>query len=250
MSTNRLHWAFTVFLLVAVAYLIFNSFNSSKEMNSMGREEINLIVSEVIENRARQEARDAYQKIEREYSLAEEKTLNVLQYGDGTARINMQMFSDIECPICRKMHPVLKQIVDSSQGVINWEYRHFPLAQHNPAAAVESQAIECIRESYGNRNAWVMLEVLFEKTLSNGKGVDSLPAIARSYGMSGSLIENCLASDGHKEKINSDYELGRSLGINATPAIKITDKKTNKTILVRGYKTPEQLLLLISELLK
>jgi protein-disulfide isomerase len=250
MFTNRLHWTLTILLLVAVIGLFLKSLSSPKEINSIGREEIHLMVSEAIENRVRQEARDAYQNIEREYALAEEETLNVLQYGDGNARINMQMFSDIECPICRKMHPVLKQIVDSSQGVINWEYRHFPLAQHNPAAAVESQAIECIRESYGNRNAWVMLEVLFNKTLSNGKGVDSLPAIARSYGMSGSLIENCLASDGHKEKINSDYELGRGLGINATPAIKITDRKTNKTILVRGYKTPEQLLLVISELLK
>ena len=250
MTKNRIHWLITLLLTGAVTYLVITTYRSPAPQEPITKDQVASLVSEALLIRERELGKSAFAKVEREYLLANTKTLNTLQYGDAAARINMQMFSDIECPMCRKMHPVMKQIVDMSQGVIGWEYHHFPLARHNPNAAIESQAIECLHEAYGNRTAWVMLEILFRETQGNGKGVESLSEIARSYGLSGSLIENCLASHAHKEKINTDYELGRSLGVNATPAIQITDKQTNKSIIVKGYKTPEQLLAIISELLK
>ncbi|PVZ64524.1 thioredoxin domain-containing protein [Pelagibaculum spongiae] len=45
-----------------------------------------------------------------------------LIYGNPSAKITLQEYGDIECPYCRKMHSVIKQVINHSQGVINWEF--------------------------------------------------------------------------------------------------------------------------------
>jgi protein-disulfide isomerase len=148
-----------------------------------------------------------------QYQLAPAETVdNSLLYGDSNARITIKEYGDVECPYYRKMHAEVKRIVDHSEGVINWEFKHFPLAGHNPAAALEAQAIECVKEAYG--------------------------------------ISNCLASDDHKDTINNDYAEGRNSGVSATPALVIVDNKTNKEYLIKGFKTSEMLLQAIQKIVQ
>lgn len=59
-------------------------------------------------------------------------------YGDLKARFTLAEFSDLECPFCKRLHPNLKEIVDKSNGAINWQWRHMPLGFHNPAATDEA----------------------------------------------------------------------------------------------------------------
>lgn len=86
-------------------------------------------------------------------------------------------------------------------------------------------------------------------TKGNGKGLGDIPEYVRSFGLNGSLIGNCLASDDHKGKINQDYEDGRRAGIIATPAIRILDNQTGQDYLLKGYRTPEQLLQAVQQIL-
>ncbi|MFT5085040.1 MAG: hypothetical protein ACI9Y1_003097 [Lentisphaeria bacterium] len=56
------------------------------------------------------------------------------------------------------MHSVMKQVVDYSKGIINWEYKHFPLKRNGLSSAKKGQTIECIADNYDNRVAWVALD--------------------------------------------------------------------------------------------
>ncbi len=224
--------------------------NQEPSVSNWSQEDFIVLVDERLAVKDKEKGKFVLEKKQEEYNLAPIDTPDgVMQYGLQQARITLQVFSDIECSICRKMHPNLKQIVDSSKGVVKWENRHFPLSMHNPTAAIESQAIECVRESYNNRVSWVALDQLVTETRGNGRGIESMPEFIRSFGLNGTVIQNCLASDSHKERINSDYELGRSLGISATPAIRIIDNKNQKSFLLKGFKTPEQILTAIATLI-
>ena len=226
------------------------SINSASSV-ILSEEDIVAIVDERLVSVKKQKARERLANLQREYSLASVDNLdNRLIYGKNNARITLQGFSDIECPYCRKMHADLKQVIDHSEGVINWEFKHFPLAGHNPAAAVEAQAIECIKESYGNRVAWIAIEQFIAETDGNGKGMKDMTAVLRANGLNGSLINNCLASNDHKDTINNNYEDGRNAGVTATPAILIVDNKTGKEYLLKGYKTSEMLLQVIQEIVQ
>jgi len=216
------------------------------QQDSPTRELIVELIQEQVDADRRKSAKRALSLLNDQYLLAPTNTDGGLMYGDSKARFTLQMYSDIECPYCKQMHPNMKKVVDYSKGVINWEFKHFPLSRHNPAAAVEAQAIECIAESHGNRTAWIALDRFMAVTQSNGQGLgQDFPEFVRSFGLNGNMISNCLASDSHKVKINGDYALGQKLGVASTPAIVLIDHKTNSHRLIPGYKTAEQILAVI-----
>ena len=216
----------------------------------LSQHDVITLVDDRLSSLEKRKAQELLSSLEEQFQLAQVSTPdNRLIYGELNARITLQEYGDIECPYCRKMHGSIKQVVEHSQGVINWEFKHFPLGSHNPVAAIESQAIECVKEAYDNRTAWIALERFMMDTKGNGKGLGDIPEYVRSFGLNGSLIGNCLASDDHKGKINQDYEDGRRAGITATPAIRILDNQTGQDYLLKGYRTPEQLLQAVQQIL-
>lgn len=209
------------------------------------------IIDEKIAAIEREKGKKKLAALEELYQLASKSTTdNQLIYGNLNARVTLREFGDIECPFCRQMHADVKQVVDYSAGVINWEFKHYPLEGHNPAAAVGGQAIECINEYYDNRTAWIALERFITETKGNGKGILDIPNFVRTFGLNGSLIGNCLASDDHKEKINRDYTEGKNSGVTGTPALMIIDHQSDRKFLVKGMKTSEEILQAIQSVMK
>lgn len=245
----------TIALVASNIYLytelsILNASTDQPPIENLSQNDVIALVDDRLASLEKRKAQELLSSLEAQFQLAQTSTPNNrLIYGDLNARITLQEFADIECPYCRKMHAGIKQVVEHSQGVINWEFKHFPLSGHNPVAAIESQAVECIREAYDNRTAWIALERFMADTKGNGKGIGDIEQYVRSFGLNGILIGNCLASDSHKEKINHNYEEGRNIGITATPAIRIQDNQTGKEYLLKGFKTPEQLLQAIQQIL-
>lgn len=238
--------ASTIYLYSEVQFLKY----SASSHDNLSVNDVITLVDDRIASLEKRKAQELLSSLESQFQLASPNTPgNRLIYGESNARITLQEFGDIECPYCRRMHSGIKQVVDHSQGVINWEFKHFPLSGHNPVAAIESQAIECVKEAYDNRIAWIALERFMTDTKGNGKGLGSIPEYVRSFGLNGSLISNCLASDNHKGKINQDYEDGRRIGVTAAPAIRIQDNQLGREYLLKGYKTSEQLLQAVQQIL-
>jgi len=208
------------------------------------------LVDARLENLGQRRALVALKELRGQFELASESTPDdKFIYGDIAARVTFQVYGDIECPFCRKMHSEIKLVVDQSQGSLNWEYKHFPLAIHNPVAAVQHQAIECIRQVYGNRTAWVALDKFVYGSQGNGGGIRDLNGFVTSFGLNGVLIDMCLSGDTGKLAVNQDYQEGQGLGVNATPAILIKDNQTKKEFMVLGYKTPDQMLQAVQNVL-
>lgn len=108
----------------------------SQVTQTLTSNEVVSIVDQRLDLAEQRQAKNAFQTLIEEYELASPQTPeDRLVYGNLNARLTMQKFSDIECPFCRKMHGGLKSVVDNSRGGVNWEFKHFPLSGHNPAAA-------------------------------------------------------------------------------------------------------------------
>lgn len=121
-----------------------------------------------------QQAQVAARKME-QYAAAPEKLADGKHiYGSMTAQFTLVEFSDFECPYCKRFHPTAKEVVDQSNGLVNWEWKHMPLGFHQPAAGIEAHAAECVGELAGNRAFWVYMDEIFANTKGNGQGTNEL----------------------------------------------------------------------------
>ncbi|KZY77639.1 hypothetical protein A3740_09870 [Oleiphilus sp. HI0068] len=256
MKNTFVIWVFLIVTTSSFAYG-FNKLNNEVQLlknqpqsqYNVSQEQIALLVQNEMARYKQKDSKKALETLKNQYSLASDSSTE-LRYGKEGARFTFEMYSDIECPYCRQMFFDVKKVVDNSKGVINWEYKHFPLGGHNPMAAIEAQAIECIAQEQGNQSAWVALDQFIKQTQGNGKGVSQgIPEFVRTFGLNGSMLKNCMLSDEAKVAVNEDYGQGANKGVSATPAIILKDNQAKREYLIKGKKTPEQLLQAIQSIM-
>jgi len=171
-------------------------------------------------------------------------------YGNADALISVVEFSDFECPYCRKIHPVLKRLVDDSQGKINWVFRHYPLSFHKPNAQQEAESAECAGYLIGQHGFWQFTDALFQQPRRGIQNRQSI--IDRAVGLAGldkeSLLD-CLNSAKFKDKVKGDEDEALSLGLQGTPANVLINHKTGQVVFRQGAASLETLLADVSHLL-
>jgi protein-disulfide isomerase len=62
--------------------------------------------------------------------------------GNPDAAITVLEYGDFECPYCAAAAPVLRQLVDESDGRVRLVFRNFPLADVHPYALTAALAAE------------------------------------------------------------------------------------------------------------
>ncbi len=157
-------------------------------------------------------------------------------YGNPSAEVSLIEYSDFECPFCKRFHPTAKQVVDSFDGRVNWVYRHFPLAFHNPGAQKQAEASECANALGGNEAFWSYANKIFERTRSNGNGfpLDGLVPLAEEIGLDKDEFRTCLESGKFTAHVLEDYEDGINAGINGTPGNVLRNNQTGKVVARAG----------------
>ena len=155
--------------------------------------------------------------------------------GDRNARIVLIEYSDLECPFCKRFHPIAQQIVDEYKGQVAWVYRHFPLDQIHTKADKEAEAVECANELAENDGFWKMVDKIFEVTpANNGLNLEDLPKFASEIGLNQVAFKTCLDSGKYADHVESDYQSGIKAGVSGTPGNILLDTKTGKTKLIPG----------------
>lgn len=171
-----------------------------------------------------------------------------LIYGAPDAQFTITAYSDIECPICKKIHAHIKGVIDYAPSVVNWEYKHYPLSNHNPAAAVQSAMVNCALVEKGNKFAWFILDELVKHTGSKGRGQGDYAAFAHHVGVEPKWLERCVQSDVNQRAVANDYQQGISLGIRSTPVLIMTNNETGRSKRIDGFHSAEQIAKLLSTL--
>lgn len=172
-------------------------------------------------------------------------------YGNPGALVSLIEYSDFECPYCKRFHPNPKELVDGSDGQVNWVYRHFPLEFHNPLAQLEAEASECANEQGGNDAFWQYADMLYERTSSNGNGLssDALVPMAQEIGLEKDVFEACLESGRMTARVKEDVIEGRKVGISGTPGNIIINNETGEVIPAAGALPTDTLQNIVDKLM-
>lgn len=120
-------------------------------------------------------------------------------------------FTDFECPFCRKMHPVLHDIVATSGGRAKLVRKMNPLASHpgaEPAALVYLCTPEAKREDVADKLYTAPVEELTkEGTLK----------LAASVGVDADALASCIDKKETRERLEEEKKLFEELGGRGLP---------------------------------
>ncbi len=132
----------------------------------------------------------------------------MLVYGPADAKHTITVFTDIDCPWCRKMHA---QVADYNKLGIRVRYLFYPRTGPDTESWFKADAVWCAKD----RN----------KALTQAKAEESID------------MKKCADSP-----VARSYQLGRDLGLTGTPGVVLDTGE-----LVPGYLPPERMLKHIEE---
>lgn len=134
--------------------------------------------------------------------------------GNPQAPVMIIEFSDFQCPFCRKVQPVLKNLLAKYEGRVSLAYRDFPLRGMHGQAELGAEAARCAGEQ---AKFWEYHDLLFE----NPQKIDraGLIGLSRTLKLNESQFESCLSSGKYRPQVERDLQDGIRAGVLGTPAI-------------------------------
>ena len=140
--------------------------------------------------------------------------------GPRDAAVTVVVFSDFECPFCRRIIPTLARLGEEHAGRLRTVFRHFPLPMHahaRLAAAVSSEAYA----QGGAELFWRVHDRLFALEEFD---VERVLHLAEQLGVDRPALEAALVSGRHEAAIDTDVALAASLGVTGTPSLFINGR--------------------------
>ncbi|SOD71669.1 thioredoxin-like protein [Jatrophihabitans sp. GAS493] len=134
-------------------------------------------------------------------------------YGQPDAPVTLLEFGDFECPYCAGAAPILRDLVDGSEGQTRLVFRHFPLFEPHPHALIAALAAEAA----GEQGAfWQMHDELFGHQAHLGDA--DLVRYGERLGLDTSAMVG-EAAQRFGPAIQTDYAAGAEMGVHGTPTI-------------------------------
>ncbi len=165
------------------------------------------------------------------------------------AKVAVVEFSDLECPYCKQLHPVMISMTETYGKDVAWVYRHFPLESIHPNARPAAHASECVAEVAGNDGFWKFIDGVFEWSGSGSPfEPNNLATIVNASGVDTNTFNECQQSYRHNAKIDSQIDDAVNAGAGGTPDLTVVDLKTGEAVHVGA--DPSMLAQVLEQLLK
>jgi protein-disulfide isomerase len=158
--------------------------------------------------------------------------------GRETAPVTLLEYGDYECPYCAAAQPNVKQALSALGDDVRFAYRHFPLAQIHPHAALAAEAAEA---AGAQGRFWEMHELLFAN--QQRLGPRDLLVDAERLGLDLNRFARDLDEHTFRPKVREDFMSGVRSGVNGTPTFFVNGVRHNG-----GYSAEELVEAIESEL--
>ena len=138
-------------------------------------------------------------------------------------------FGDFACPHCANFAlQILPQLEEDfiTPGLLNFQYKHYPFI--SPGSYTAAQAAECAKDQEAFLNYHTQLyHSSASDPSTNILTPHHLTKIAASIGLDPELFQNCLNTSEHEAKVQQDKKLGKTMGVDGTPALFLNGDRIN-----------------------
>ena len=150
------------------------------------------------------------------------KNMQEKYFGNPNANITITIYSDFECPYCKRFHKknyqkLKEEYLDTGKAKII--FKPFPKTIVHKSAMIEAEAFECAKEQ--NKSYEIYTHLFSERQLTH----TDLLHIAQSINMKIPQFEECLFLEKYKNDILLQKEKAELNGIKTIPTIIINEHK-------------------------
>lgn len=143
--------------------------------------------------------------------------------GNPKAPVTIQIFSDFQCPFCKRVEPTLAELDKEFKGQLRFVWRHMPLPFHENAMPAAEAAEEVLAQK-GPDAFWKFHDQLFEAQGEKGAlERPNLDELAEKLGLDMARFKAALDGHIHQAKIKADIAAADAADINGTPSFVIND---------------------------
>ena len=167
--------------------------------------------------------------------------------GDPDAPITILEWGDYQCTFCYKFHQDTLDIINEEfikTGKVKVIFKDFPL--NGPDSKLAAESSYC---AHDQGKYWEYHDQLYENWAGERTGWitrEALSEFAKSINLDATEFNKCLNESKYENKINSIYEFGKQIGIDATPSFLVFNDE--KIIKIRGNQPLEVFLKTFDEL--
>ncbi len=154
--------------------------------------------------------------------------------GGEKAKVVMQIFSDFECPYCKRAEDTVGQVEKAYGDKLKIVWRHKPLPFHKSAMPA-ALATEEAKKQKGNEGFWKMHDGLFKVAgTPDAFSRPNMEKIAEELGLNVDKFKKALDAEEHKKFIESESAIAEKAGITGTPAFLIAAAGSTSGYFISG----------------
>jgi protein-disulfide isomerase len=145
--------------------------------------------------------------------------------GPEDAKITLIEFADFECPSCRQLDLILRELLPRHPE-IRLVFKHYPLADIHPWAMTAAIASQCALQQ-SPAAFWKMHDAIFDSqdVISPSNVWDKMQNLAKQLGLNADTYQACTTDPEVTTQVKANIEEGRTLTINATPTTFVNNRR-------------------------
>ncbi len=218
---------FLVLVLVSIAFLWgcteSQARSSDTELEAKVLEIIRKNPQVIIESVQKYQQDQANAQVQQRFKQVVGKPADIIRQspttGSPDGKIILAEFSDFQCPFCARAHNTVKEFMAKHKGTVTLTYKHFPLQQIHPEALPAARASWAAAQQ---QKFWEFHDKLFAEQQRLGDAL--YVEIAQNLQLNLEQFNTDRNSKASEDAVLADFQLGRELGIEGTPAFFMNDR--------------------------
>ncbi len=146
--------------------------------------------------------------------------------GDKNAPVTLVEYSDFECPVCKRLHDVLRAVLPNYAGKVRVVFKDFPLEQVHPWARTAAIAGRCAYQQDPTA-FWKMYDLIYDnqEIISAANAWTKMSDYAAQSGLNAETFKTCMASPEPGAAIEASRANGQLLEVNSTPTVFVNGRR-------------------------
>ena len=150
----------------------------------------------------------------------------LLTYGESNAPVKMTVFSDFQCPYCKRLASFVNELTPDERRKVQITYRQLPLNIHSWAQ--DAAALSACVALQDKAAFWKLHDFLFFEQQNLSKETllsKAMSLLSQNKNFDTKKVSACLADRVFQESLQRDERLAMDLGINSTPTVFLNGRK-------------------------